>query len=343
MPVIRAEELTYTKINRLLRTRAVAFLPVSALEVHGPHLPLGMDQFMARWMAEESGRRFAARHPDWTVVQLPVLSMGADELPLPGSIEVSAATLYRTVVAHGRGLARAGFENVVVTNGHGGPRHAAALEAACRKVSRRAGIRMFTPSIVTLHRITTGGRFARVEELLGRPLDERERTALLRGEHAGTWETSFMLAERAELVEPDYAQLGLRQPPAWRPLLVCGERLAAWRERRGADARGVREIVTGLAGGIGWLLNARFGYGGDEVSYKGDPSVATAEIGHAFREILAEDCHAIVEAVCAGEVAPGDVRSIASDHAVIQPHFFARLGVAAAAAALALALALRAL
>jgi len=107
-------------------------------------------------------------------------------------------------------------------------------------------------------------------------------------------------------------------------------------ERRGADAQGLREVVTGLAGGIGWLLNVRFGYGGDEVSYKGDPSVATAEIGHAFREILAEDCHAIVEAVCAGELAAADVRSIASDHAVIQPHFVAKLGLVAVAVALAL-------
>src|SRR5690606_39312822 len=70
----------------------------------------------------------------------------------------SPRTVYTALVAHGRSLARAGFANVVVTNGHGGPRHAAALEAACRKVSRRTGIRMFTPSIVTLHRIVTGGR-----------------------------------------------------------------------------------------------------------------------------------------------------------------------------------------
>jgi len=339
MPVIRAEELTYTKIHRLIRARAIAFLPVSALEVHGPHLPLGMDQYMARWMAEEAGRRFAERHPDWTVVQLPLLPIGADEIPLPGSMEVSAGTVYATLVAHGRGLARAGFENVVVTNGHGGPRHAAALEAACRRVSRRRGIRMFTPSILTLHRIITGGRFARLEELLGRPLSERERVALLRGEHAGTWETSFMLAERPELVEPGFAALGDRQPPAWAPLATWGGRLAAWRERLGGDASGLREAVKGLSGGIGWVLNARFGYGGDEISYKGDPSVASAELGHAFREILAEDCLAIVEAVCAGELAPAAVRSIASDHAVIQPRFAARLGlVAAAVAALLLAL-----
>jgi creatinine amidohydrolase len=336
MPVARYEELSYGAIHRLQRARTVAFLPVSALEVHGPHLPLGMDQFLARWMAEETGRRFAERHPEWMVLQLPVLSLGADELPLAGSLEASASTVHAAVVAHGRSLARAGIEHVVVTNGHGGPRHAAALEDACRRVSRRSGIRMFTPSIVALHRIVTGGRLDRVAGLLGRPLTARERDALLCGEHAGAWETSFMLAERPELVEPGHARLTERQPPAWRPLLAVGERIAGWRERAGGDAGKLREMVHGVADGIGWLLNARFGYGGDEVSYKGDPSVASAAIGHAFREVLVEDCLAIVEAVCAGELAPADVRSIASDHALIQPHFVARLGVAAAALVLLL-------
>ena len=333
MPVVRAEDLSYAALLRMMRTRALAFLPVSALEVHGPHLPLGQDQAMARWMAEEVGRRFADRHPDWTVVQLPQLAIGADELPLPGTWEVAPRTLYATLVATGRSLVRAGFENVVVTNGHGGPRHAAAIEAACRRVSRRFGIRMFSPSIVVLHRIITGGRAARVEELLGRPLDARERAGVAHGEHAGTWETSFMLAERPDLVEPEYVRLGQRQPPPFATLVRIGERIAAWRERRGASGAHLREATQALGGGIGWLLNARFGYGGDEVSYKGDPSAASAELGHVFREVLASDCLDIVEEVCLGGTPPEAIRSIASDHLVIQPRFVAGLGVAAALAA----------
>ncbi len=335
MPLVRAEELTYSQIRRLDGVRTVAFQPVSALEVHGPHLPIGMDWYMARWMAEETGRRFAERHPDWTVVQLPALSIGTDELPLRGSMNVRQGALYDTLVAHGRCLARAGYRHVVVTNGHGGPRHASALEAACRAVSRRTGIAMFTPSILVLHRIITGQRLARTEELLGRPLDERERHGLLIGEHAGTWETSFMLAQQPELVEEEYRRLGPLAPPRWKPLERVGAALAARRERRGGDATKLRTAFDGIAGGIGWVMNARWGYGGVEVSYKGDPSVASAEIGHAFRELLAEDCLQLTEAVTEGRMRPGDVRSIASDHAVIQPGFVRRVGLAAAAVLLA--------
>ena len=317
----RAEELTYADVRRFDRARTIAFQPVSALEVHGPHLPLGMDWFMARWMAEETARRFAERHPEWTVVALPALSIGADELPLRGSMSVAARTLYRTVIAHGRALAKAGYGFVVVTNGHGGPRHAAALEAACRWVSRRHRIGMFTPSIAVLHRIITGGRFELTEQLLGRALTERERHGLVIGEHAGAWETSFMLAQDASLVDGAWPTLGPLAPPQWKPLARLGNWLAARRERRGRDATKLRQAAEGLAGSLGWLLNARFGYGGREVTYKGDPSVASVEIGQAFREILVRDCLQVVEQVTAGRRVPEDVRSIASDHAVIQPGF----------------------
>ena len=97
MPIVRAEDLTYTKLRALDPSRALCFQPVSALEVHGPHLPFGMDFYMARWMAEETGRRFAAAHPDWTVVHLPPLPLGTDELPLAGSMHARQRTVYDAV------------------------------------------------------------------------------------------------------------------------------------------------------------------------------------------------------------------------------------------------------
>ena len=60
--LFRAEELNYSQVRAFNPERTIAFLPVSALEVHGPHLPLGMDLFTARWTAEEPPRRsFSAR------------------------------------------------------------------------------------------------------------------------------------------------------------------------------------------------------------------------------------------------------------------------------------------
>lgn len=336
MAVIRAEELTYTKIRELDMSRTVCFLPVSALEVHGPHLPLGMDFYMARWMAEETGRRFAELHADWNVVQYPALPLGTDELPLAGSMNVDQRTVYEGVRRHGESLARAGFRYVVVTNGHGGPRHASALEAACRNVSKSHRIHMFTPSIVALHAIITGERFDQVEQILERPLTAEEKRGLLTGEHAGTWETSFMLVQQPELVERDWQQLGPDAPPPFRPLQKAGDAIVSWMEGLGRDTKTAREIVGGLAGGIGWLLNTHYGYGGHTVSYQGNPSVASAEIGQAFREVMVRDCLGILERVTSGAMAGTEVKSIASDAPMIQPYFLRRLGLGAAVVGLLL-------
>ena len=318
--------------------RTLCFLPVSALEVHGPHLPLGMDFFMARWMAEETGRRFASAHADWTVIQYPPLPLGTDELPLAGSINADQQTVYRAVRAHGTSLARAGFRYVVVTNGHGGPRHAVALEAACRKVSARCRIQMFTPSIAALHAIVSGQRFEAVSEILRRPVTAEEEQGLIGGEHAGGWETSFMLVQQPELIERNWHQLGHDEPPSFAPIRRVGDTIAAWLERRRKPAAAFREIAGGLAGGVGWMLNAHFGYGGPSVTYHGNPSLASPELGQAFREVMVRECLDRVEEVTSGAIPASAVRSIASDPPIIQPHFWSRIGWVSAAVIAALLL-----
>jgi hypothetical protein len=55
------------------------------------------------------------------------------------------------------------------------------------------------------------------------------------------------------------------------------------------------------------------------------------EIGHAFREVLARDCLELLEGVTEGRLRADEVRSIASDPALIQPQFWRRIGLAAAA------------
>jgi creatinine amidohydrolase/Fe(II)-dependent formamide hydrolase-like protein len=323
MPLFQAPEMTYTQVQRLRKDRSIAFLSVSALEVHGPHLPLGMDMFAARWMAEETARRFAEAHPDWSVVVYPHIPLGTDELPLPGSMDGTQQTVYRALLAHGASLARAGFGYAVVTNGHGGARHASAVEAACRVASRRHGIRMFSPSIAVLYGVVSGGRHQQIESNLGRPLSEEERQGLLHGEHAGTMETSFALAERADQVEGDYRELKQGGPPTVKPMAIIGRALAPL---FGSGSGRVREVSDSLAGGVGWLLNTHYGYGGPPVTYQGDPSAASAELGDAIRETMVQGCLDYAEKVTSGELTAEEVRSIASDPAIIQPGFWQRLG-----------------
>jgi len=338
----RIEELSQAGLRALDPRRTLAVCAVSALEVHGPHLPIGADFHQAVWMADETGRRFAVEHPEWTVLRHPPLPIGADELPIPGSIDSPPRVVYRAVVALGESLARAGLRFVLVTNAHGGPRHAAALEAACRRVSRRRGVAMFTPSIRALHPLVTGRAAGEVEAFLGRGLSDDERRGLASGEHAGTWETSWYLAMHPGWVDAGWRELGPDQPPCFAPLL----RAAAWLRRRGLGARRERrrlslpDTLEALASSVGWYLNARRGYGrpagAPPVSYSGWPAVASPEVGRAYAELSVRASLADLEAVVEGRLSAEEVRSIASDPALLQPNFWRWAAVAAGVAALAM-------
>jgi hypothetical protein len=140
-----------------------------------------------------------------------------------------------------------------------------------------------------------------------------------------------MLAENPDLVEPGYPHLQRSAPPALRPVAALGQRFIAWRARRGHDVSQAKEILDNFARGLGWLLNAHYGYGGPVVTYQGTPAIASAALGHAFRDVMADECLQIVESVTSGRRTAQEVRSIASDPPIIQPYFWSRLAGAVAA------------
>jgi creatinine amidohydrolase len=335
-----AAEITYADLQALDSSRTVCVCAVSALEVHGPHLPLGADFHQAAWMADETGRRFARNHSDWTVLRYPPLNLGTDELALPGSLNSPPRVVYQAVRAFGNALAGAGLRYIMITNAHGGPRHAAALEAASRAVSKRHRIAMFSPSIKALHRMVSGNAFDDVEALIGRKLGDDERHGLSVGEHAGTWETSWYLAMHPEWVAPEWKHLEEDHPPPFAPAV----RLAGWL-RRGRPAEdgeplGFAGALEHLAGGIGWILNSWRGYGrapgAAPVTYSGWPAVASPEVGRAYAELPVRYCLDDLEAVTSGRVHADDIKSIASESALIHPSFFRWLALAAGFVLLAL-------
>ena len=201
------EQMTMSEFDALDRERTLIAIPVSPLEAHGPHLPLGMDGYMALQLADRVLDLLASRRPDWTFVRAPWLPVGCYTIHLPGSVEVPQETVREAVAAFGHALARQGFRNMVVLNGHGGPGHNAALEEACRLVSRRHGVRMNYPLARVLTDVMKGKYTDRIAGQLGRPLSEEEQFELAHDFHAGWMETSLALDHHPELVKGDPADL----------------------------------------------------------------------------------------------------------------------------------------
>src|SRR5512144_3337358 len=67
--------MPWTAVREVASRRAVAVLPLGAIEAHGPHLPLATDVIIAEAMAREGAARLAARGLE--VLLLPVLPYAA--------------------------------------------------------------------------------------------------------------------------------------------------------------------------------------------------------------------------------------------------------------------------
>jgi creatinine amidohydrolase len=108
--------ITMATSTQIAETGArVAVLPVGSFEQHGAYLPLATDTIVACAIA-------GALEDAYPLQLLPpiTISCSHEHAGWPGTVSISAATLI-TVIADIRGsLRRAGLDNLVLVNGHGG-------------------------------------------------------------------------------------------------------------------------------------------------------------------------------------------------------------------------------
>lgn len=202
--VVRLEELTSPQLAALDRARTVVFLPVSPVEQHGPHAPLGTDVMIASYFAERLAQRLVEEREGWNAVLAPALPIGCFTLTGPGSIQVRQATMRALLVDYLTSLTRSGFQFMVVVSYHGGPCHTVALEEACEIVSRKRKVRAISAASGILFSFLTGAFAERISKVLGRSLTREEQEAVRSDLHAGMWETSMLLKMRPEMVQEGY-------------------------------------------------------------------------------------------------------------------------------------------
>jgi creatinine amidohydrolase len=119
MPEIHMNRMSWPEYQeRVTGSKGPVFLPVGALEQHGPHLPLGTDAMLATAIAAG-----AAAASDGIVA--PALSYGYKSQPkcgggqhFCGTTSLDAATLIGQVRDTIREFVRHGVERLVLVNGH---------------------------------------------------------------------------------------------------------------------------------------------------------------------------------------------------------------------------------
>ncbi len=240
------EELSWPQAQAAIEAGAMAILPVGSLEQHGRHLAVNTDNVLGDAIAEASAQGAVAR--GLNVLLCPPLHYGytMHNMDFPGTMTLRTETLLAVGVDLITSLVHHGCKKIVLLNSHGS--NWSILDLVGRQVMNRH------PDVLVAAIFPIKMAAAELEELR-----EAKQTGGM--SHGCELETSLMLHLRPELVEMDKAVTDISQPDSkfyWRDILRGSRGVALADLTRHASR-------TGLVG---------------------DPTIATAEKGRRFFEVI---------------------------------------------------------
>ena len=242
--VHRLLQLSWVEIEELDKNRAVVFLPVSPIEEHGPHLPVGTDVFGAEDIATEAAFQLSNSCPGAQSVLAPVIPLGCAPITadFPGTFSLSGATFKKLISELCESIVKSGFRYIIIVNHHLDSIHLKAILEAIDEVEKKTDVRIVETAGRTLY---SGIYLHELEECKKLGLDIKTEV------HADVRETSYILYKDKTLLKQDLS--------AVKPVLI--------------------DIKQGLKDGI-----KTFRAMGAAAGYIGSPAHANAELGRIHLE-----------------------------------------------------------
>jgi len=183
---IAYDELTWPEINEAAQAGKVVLLPIGSTEQHGHHLPLDVDNFLARSVCLAAAKR-APRE----ILVMPTIPYGYNEhaLDFSGTIHVTYQHFIEYCLDVCKSVAYAGFERLIIIDGHGSNEH------LCEFIARRATLETDAMVASTMWTNLAVEAFEAVRE-----------SGFGGAAHAGELETSAYLYLEPSRVQMDKAQ-----------------------------------------------------------------------------------------------------------------------------------------
>ncbi len=231
--------MSWLEAGEVLESRPVGLLPIGAIEAHGSHLPLDTDIIIARATAEAAADLLAKRSIPTLILPEVAYTVSFVGTSFPGTSPVDVEPFHAYVTSLLHNLTNQGYRAIVCCNAHLEPAHVETIQAVCRQVEQETGIPVRSPD----------QRQPELARRLGQEFAAGSR-------HAGSYETSIVLAARPDVVRTDLLH---DLPPVW------------------------IDLPEQLRAGARTFLEA-----GSALGYFGDPASATPEEGHRHLATLAE-------------------------------------------------------
>jgi len=195
--IIQLEELSWKQLDALDRTKTIVFIPLSPLEEHGPHLPIGTDLLTARDAAKEAIRLVSKKKPDLTLILFPAIPLGYSKMAsdFPGTVSTQVHTIKMIVSDVCCSLAKFGFKYFVICTFHMDLGHLKGIYGGMNKAMKFHDIKVIEPWGPYFHHKEVEKR----EPQVG--FDTKKEV------HACFRETSLMNYQYPYLVDPSYKNL----------------------------------------------------------------------------------------------------------------------------------------
>lgn len=176
-------EMTWPEVNEAVAQRRVVLVPVGAIEQHGPHLPIDVDNSFVEYICDETARRA----PD-AIVSVPPIHYGynAHNMDFPGTIDIKMQHFIDYCCDLGESLAHQGFRRMLFVNGHG------SNAPLCDLIARRL-------TVTTSALAGAVNHWQVAWDVIASLLEGGPHAA----DHACEWETSEYLALKPHLVQAD--------------------------------------------------------------------------------------------------------------------------------------------
>jgi len=181
--LLRLEELNWKEIEGLDKERTLVIIPISPLEAHGPHLPVGTDILITEEICKEVVNRIRKKRKGVIPILYPFQAFGycGATMDAPGTISIDSRTLSKVVYDTLKSLENHGFRNVLIITFHADPFYIKAIHNAIKRMDENL----------------------RVSE----PISKLYYSNKLSLSHAGKEETSIMLYLYPYLVNKIYKSL----------------------------------------------------------------------------------------------------------------------------------------
>lgn len=180
-------DLSTLEFSQLEMENIVAILPIGAVEQHGPHLPVRVDEAINAGIVARAVELFPADLPALVMPALPI-GKSDEHLEYPGTLTLPFEVLAQVWFEVAKSAWRAGVRKIIFWNSHGGQPQL--MEIICRKL--RVELGMFAVGASWFATIDSSDLYSEKE--------------LQFGLHGGETETSVMLHLHPELVKMALAE-----------------------------------------------------------------------------------------------------------------------------------------